>query len=931
MAASPDVETDLLSEGSPLRSPSPEVGVGDDVPAEPPMPEPRGDDSESEDDDRRRVKRDRDEPEPEPEPDAAKRPTPSTGPGGSGGRGRGRGDQPHGGRGANPPTAGPASGRGGSGAPAGRGGRGGRGPSPPFQRAPSRDRFANGHGGDGAHAPYPGHVEVTRVFTAPGPVDRRSLGPTGHGMNQGTEPSSRPARNAHAEYPRKPPTQTHAQQHALMGASNTHATGHARDRDPGYRDPGSNPYGHHPSALTAMTRFPDRASPATLDDALAIFATRADVSRLCAADERGPAPVGADAVHFASRKNSYDPRVAVEALHAARGAIVRVGAHAHAGERWEIAELAGGAADSGAGAGASALPVLRLFDRSGRVTERATELGALSNSAPSPREWDAYVESCAAAAAAGAGPPPPRVGDVEAVRDALDWTFRRDNGGAGRAYDLPPPRAGGYGPPPFGFSVNTSRVAETARVAERGSWDERAPSFDLSSRDVAYRADPRVGQKRRPPSPVAAYDRAPEAAPALSRRRVENDLHAHSNAPASLDRDPNESSWVMDTRGNNGLVVGVRGENVKRVERETGARVRCEKDKSTVVLSGAPAEVALARRMVEATLRQAGIEPGGAHGGGAPVPEDDDPPRAGTSPGRERTRGGPGEDLRARLTSAGANEHKMAPSESLNGDDSRREPASDPRDAEPKATVVAAPAPDHPSPDAGDAANGTESKPGFVAEVDCGGPRGLSLALGGRDASDLVGENLAALRASCGTQCAFDVDEAALRVVVRAPDASACAVAAEMVASIANREFTGMVTKKNLSNRFAAGMRAAEMLRTRREAAGDGGDDDSADITKECDVLIHVGKDLGAVIGAKGATILRLQKASACVMTTDNKAKTVRVVGASPEITKKGEEMIRAAIQKVREVAATRGSGPGRGRGRGAEGRGGRGRGRGRG
>ena len=90
------------------------------------------------------------------------------------------------------------------------------------------------------------------------------------------------------------------------------------------------------------------------------------------------------------------------------------------------------------------------------------------------------------------------------------------------------------------------------------------------------------------------------------------------------------------------------------------------------------------------------------------------------------------------------------------------------------------------------------------------------MALGGNDNS----ENLAALRASCGTQCAFDVDEAALRVVVRAPDASACAVAAEMVASIANREFTGMVTKKNLSNRFAAGMRAAEMLRTRRGGGG---------------------------------------------------------------------------------------------------------------
>ena len=418
------------------------------------------------------------------------------------------------------------------------------------------------------------------------------------------------------------------------------------------------------------------------------------------------------------------------------------------------------------------------------------------------------------------------------------------------------------------------------------------------------------------------------------------ELQAAGAAAQQLERQKNAASDFKRqfdcAPGALALVVGHNGQRLREIEASTGARVRCEKDKSTVVLSGAPAEVALARRMVEATLRQAGIEPGGAHGGGAPVPEDDEPPRAGTSPGRERNptlnRGGPGEDLRARLTSAGANEQEMAPSESLNGDDGvakRHEPISDSRDAEPKATVVPpAPAPEHPSPDAGDGTKESKhSKPGFVAAVDCGGPRGLSLALGGNDNS----ENLAALRASCGTQCAFDVDEAALRVVVRAPDASACAVAAEMVASIANREFTGMVTKKNLSNRFAAGMRAAEMLRTRREAAGDGGENDSADITKECDVLIHVGKDLGAVIGAKGATISRLQKASACVMTTDNKAKTVRVVGATPEITKKGEEMIRAAIQKVQEVAATRGSGPGRGRGRGAEGRGGRGRGRGRG
>jgi len=131
-----------------------------------------------------------------------------------------------------------------------------------------------------------------------------------------------------------------------------------------------------------------------------------------------------------------------------------------------------------------------------------------------------------------------------------------------------------------------------------------------------------------------------------------------------------------------------------------------------------------------------------------------------------------------------------------------------------------------------------------------------------------------------------------------------------------------MVTQRNLSNRFEAGLKAAELLRA---VEAEGGDDD--DKKKGCDVLIDVGKDLGAVIGAKGATIVRLQKASACVMTTDNKAKTVRVVGATPEIAKKGEEMIREAIAKAAASAATRG--PGRGRGRGAGG--GRGRGRGRG
>ena len=53
----------------------------------------------------------------------------------------------------------------------------------------------------------------------------------------------------------------------------------------------------------------------------------------------------------------------------------------------------------------------------------------------------------------------------------------------------------------------------------------------------------------------------------------------------------------MNTRGNNGLVVGPQGSNVKRIEDETGARVKCLKDKTTVEIYGSKRRVA-AREIV---------------------------------------------------------------------------------------------------------------------------------------------------------------------------------------------------------------------------------------------------------------------------------------------------------------------------------------------
>jgi hypothetical protein len=109
---------------------------------------------------------------------------------------------------------------------------------------------------------------------------------------------------------------------------------------------------------------------------------------------------------------------ALEALRQARGAIVRVGV---GGGRYQVGELAGGAqaplADADTDQGPTH-PVLRLIDERDQVVERAHSLGVISNSAPTRAEWGAYVDACR-----NGGMPPPRVGDVEAVKAALDRVF----------------------------------------------------------------------------------------------------------------------------------------------------------------------------------------------------------------------------------------------------------------------------------------------------------------------------------------------------------------------------------------------------------------------------------------------------------------------------------------------------------------------------
>ena len=227
---------------------------------------------------------------------------------------------------------------------------------------------------------------------------------------------------------------------------------------------------------------------------------------------------------------------ALDALRAARGAIVRVGV---GGGRYQVGELAGGAlaplADADAETGPTH-PVLRLIDERDQVAERAHSLGVISNSAPTRVEWDAYVAACR-----NGGLPAPRVGDVNAVRAALDRVFRvgeqvgfgtfANNPRGGRS---PPPRERGRSPPREPLDARRNRHSpprEFGRApAPRGRRDDgprsrsppprdrgpgpgAIPEFDhrgaAAARERDSGWDRRGGGRGGDPAAMAPFDRPP--------------------------------------------------------------------------------------------------------------------------------------------------------------------------------------------------------------------------------------------------------------------------------------------------------------------------------------------------------------------------------------------------------------------------------------
>jgi len=59
------------------------------------------------------------------------------------------------------------------------------------------------------------------------------------------------------------------------------------------------------------------------------------------------------------------------------------------------------------------------------------------------------------------------------------------------------------------------------------------------------------------------------------------------------------AEWLVDTRGNNGLIVGPKGSHIKNIENVTKASVDAERDGTTVIVRGAVPDVIRAREMIE--------------------------------------------------------------------------------------------------------------------------------------------------------------------------------------------------------------------------------------------------------------------------------------------------------------------------------------------
>jgi len=165
--------------------------------------------------------------------------------------------------------------------------------------------------------------------------------------------------------------------------------------------------------------------------------------------------------------------------------------------------------------------------------------------------------------------------------------------------------------PPLDAGRGGGRGGGYDRGRGGGGYRDREPA-PLNAGAAPYRYDDRYAD--------AASEPAQPPLPAGGLPPVQREYEDRRAPPPVKPRDDDFDVYVMNTEGNNGLVVGPRGANVKKLEQMSGCKINCNQDKTTVEISGPPRGIQMAIEAINDLIdsRQMDAGPPGGGGGGPP-------------------------------------------------------------------------------------------------------------------------------------------------------------------------------------------------------------------------------------------------------------------------------------------------------------------------
>ena len=507
---------------------------------------------------------------------------------------------------------------------------------------------------------------------------------------------------------------------------------------------------------------------------------------------------------------------------------------------------------------------------------------------------------------------------------------------------------------------------------DRGDFD-RPPPIRATSRDRGPPGGQGALRRRRSPS----RDRSPRSPDRGGVRSVRARLgspgalphgggshpHGVGAAAAELDVDPaHPAEWLVDTRGNNGLIVGPKGSHIKNIENVTKASVDAERDGTTVIVRGAVPDVIRAREMIEDALTRNGIDFRGKPGRGFPR-EDRENPEGRAAGGAETRGGGPGGDLRGLLKRKSLDaDAAAAPPKAKKGPAAAANRADDPTEwmqaelekMKARATRFGLPPPTMDDVRAKNPHKVSDKKVSDTGTVDKGyvdDDETVVVPVADKHTmSRVIGKKRSVLSMMCKVaDCSMIVGNKEMAVRVRCPDAVRRAHAVALLDAVIGDEIAGArITFHGLQAAFAAIQSGAPtpkadqadeaaaadakkgkgkggvMSRLQGDDQGDDQDDDEDEDADDADEerpkkrqvatfkfqrIVDPRGFLGAVIGKNGGTIKKLEKVTKTKMDVDQEAKTVEVKSDSARATARGCELIESIIVSCERTKSERAAG----------------------